>query len=514
MRRLRFFRRSVYSSAATCALLLHVGCASSSKQWGPPGPIALSATPQPKAPATRQEMGAGSFDYSGDNVTGNESVSTAASAALVYDTDSRAPQIEVASAVSFIEPSAIDTEVLSLSLQSLEAIALTNNPAIKELAATTQKAAGYRLQVGLKANPFVGYQGQQLADEGTDQHLVFAEQEFVTGDKLQLNRQVQNEALRAQLFELEAQRLRVVTDIRANFYAALALQKQIELIGNFQEVSQKGVKLAELRKQAAEGTQIDILQAKIQNSEVDLSLQQAMVQYNGYLRELAALAGVATLPAGRLEGDFQSAQSIDFEKVVNSLVQSSPEYIAAQSRISQAQAALRRQNVQAIPNLGVQFGAGIDNGTNSGMMNVQVGAPIPIHNKNQGNISAAHAELCRAVMEAERIEKAIQARFAAVSRDYASASVAVETYQTQILPSAKESLDLAEQAYTAGETSFLQVLVARRTFFDSNLQFIKAQSELAIAQAKIDGYVLSGGLDPVFDGSGDSSLRDQTFSQQ
>lgn len=36
----------------------------------------------------------------------------------------------------------------SMSLEELESIALANNPAIKELAATTQKAAGYRTQVG------------------------------------------------------------------------------------------------------------------------------------------------------------------------------------------------------------------------------------------------------------------------------------------------------------------------------------------------------------------------------
>ena len=87
------------------------------------------------------------------------------------------------------------------TLDQLVDLALANNPAIKELAATTQKAAGFRTQVGLYANPIVGYQAQQLADRGTDQHLLFAEQEFVTADKLGLNRRVQNEALRSQLQE-------------------------------------------------------------------------------------------------------------------------------------------------------------------------------------------------------------------------------------------------------------------------------------------------------------------------
>ena len=67
-----------------------------------------------------------------------------------------------------------------MTLGDFESLAFTNNPTIRELAATTQKAAGYRTQVGLRANPIVGYQGVQLADRGTDQHTAFVEQEFVT----------------------------------------------------------------------------------------------------------------------------------------------------------------------------------------------------------------------------------------------------------------------------------------------------------------------------------------------
>ena len=45
------------------------------------------------------------------------------------------------------------------------------DPAILQASASAQKAYGYRNQVGLKPNPILGYQGAQLADAGTDQHL-------------------------------------------------------------------------------------------------------------------------------------------------------------------------------------------------------------------------------------------------------------------------------------------------------------------------------------------------------
>lgn len=414
-----------------------------------------------------------------------------------------------------LEAPKLQPVVPTLTLQDIESLAFSNNPAIRELAATTQKAAGYRYQVGLKANPTLGYQGQQLADEGTDQHLAFLEQEFVTGGKLELNRVVLNETLRAQLMELEAQKLRVATDVRIKFYEALAAQQRLRLISDFQSLTDKGVEMAELRNKAAEGSRIDVLQAAVQKNEIDLILLQTQAVYDAAFRSLTALIGTPQLQAATLSGDLpETLEQREWNAVSSLLISRSPEYSAAQIRVSRARAALQRQGVQAIPNISLQFGAGYDNSTNSGMMNVQVGAPIPVFNRNEGNIAAAQAEYCRAALEVQRIQRSIEARLAEVSREYDSALAAVNMYSQEILPNAAEALKLAELAYQAGETSFVQVLVVRRTYFESNLQYILSQAQLAQAEARIEGCVLTGGLDAVMDDSGDDGLRGQTFGQQ
>ncbi|MEZ6091768.1 MAG: TolC family protein [Pirellulaceae bacterium] len=246
-----------------------------------------------------------------------------------------------------------------------------------------------------------------------------------------------------------------------------------------------------------------------------MALQQAQVSFAASWRELAALAGTPQMATVELQGELPlSETSLDWSSVASSMIVSSPEYQSAQARIGQARANIDRQCVQPIPNLDVQFAAGVDNGTNSGLINLQVGAPIPVFNKNQGNIAAARAELLRASREAERIENAIKARLAAVSGQYDSSFAAVGKYANDILPNAEEGLKLAETAYKAGETSFVQVLVARRTYFDSNLQYIASQTQLAQAKAQVDGFVLTGALSAVEDNSGDDSLRGLTFSQQ
>jgi len=50
--------------------------------------------------------------------------------------------------------------------------------------------------------------------------------------------------------------------------------------------------------------------------------------------------------------------------------------------------------------------------------------------------------------------------------------------------------------------------------FVSTERILRDSKPAKAAQAKIDGFMLTGGLNSVRDDSGDTSLRDQTFSQQ
>jgi outer membrane protein, heavy metal efflux system len=413
--------------------------------------------------------------------------------------DATASQIEAdATTSTATRPTA--TTPTTTSLEALIDTALSNHPAIKALAASTQKAAGYRTQSGLYPNPVMGYQALQLADQGTDQHVLFAEQELVTANKLALHRRVQDEVLAAQLHELEAQRLRVVTDVKARYYEVLGYQKQLALIKEFGELLDRGYELAQQRFKAAEGSKIDVLQTKVQRSEIDLIYRQTTARYEAGWRAIAAITGVQELTATLLDDDFPDAQAFSpWSDLATTIVQSSPEYSAAQARVRQAQAELTRQGVQAVPNVTVQFGAGVDNGTDSGLMNLQVSAPIPYFNKNQGNIAAARAEYCRAMMDMQRVDQSIRARLAEASSDLTTAQEAVTIYQRDILPSAQEAMRLAESAYEAGEMDFIQVLVARRTYFESSLAQIQANAQRAIAEAQVIGCVLSNSLSPTVD---------------
>jgi len=413
------------------------------------------------------------------------------------------------------EELAMSNESAGWSLAQLEATALQQNPAILQASSSAQKAYGFRNQVGLKPNPVIGYQGQQLADAGTDQHLAFVEQDIVMGDKLRKNQSVLNQEIQSQLWEVETQRIRVLTDVRQRFYEALAAQRRKELAIGFETVAAKGVSFAEARVRAKEGTRPEVLQAEIQLKEVQLQRRNADAAFRGAWKQLMAVAGMPDVQPGNLDGQLSvSTDNRDWDAIQNQILSSSPELQGARARFARARANLDRQQAQAIPNLSLMLGAGQDNGTGSSMINTQVGIPIPVHNKNQGNIAAAHAEFCRASHDVRRTENSIQSRLAEARRDFEVSAATVLQYEQEILPRARETLTLAETAYEAGEFDFLQVLIVRRTYFESNLAYVTAQVDLARSTALVDGSVLSGGLDSTRDTEFDSALRDQSLTGQ
>ncbi|MCC9645223.1 TolC family protein [Rhodopirellula sp. JC740] len=401
------------------------------------------------------------------------------------------------------------------TLADLEGIALANNPTLAAARALSSKSAGLRYQVGKYPNPLLGYFGQQMADRNTDQHGVFIEQEFVRGKKLELNREVLGHTQRAQAAEIEAQQYRILTDVRVRFFEAIAAQQRLDTIRDFAAVAAKGVQVAKERQEAEEGTLVETLQAQTLQSEIVLAEEQASVAFDGAWRDLAAITGLSSDVSPSLVADLSVPPvDTDWDIAYAEIVAMSPELAASRAIVCEKSALYRRQQAQPTPNVTAQLGVGYDDGTDHGLINAQLSAPIPVWNKNRGNIQAAYADYVRATREVQRIEQAIRSRLARVAAEFESSLKAVRKYEDEIIPQTSRSLELSEEAYRAGELEFLQVLIVRRSFFESNLRLIDAKGSLAQAASKVDGLLLTGGLDSPVDYTDGDGIRGASFGGQ
>lgn len=406
----------------------------------------------------------------------------------------------------------------SFTLDELLQMALANNPSIGQATAVVNKAQGIRTQVGLCPNPTLGYQGEEMGDDGTaGKQGAFISQTIVTGNKLRLNRDVANQNVQQLAWQLEAQRYRVRTDVQAQFYAALGAQRRLRLAHQLEDVAQGGVTTANELLDAGHAARPDVLQAEVQLGEIQIVRQNARHDYEAARLQLASLVGRPDLSSMSLVGTLEDATpEPDWQEAYDRLLTSSPELQAAYARVGRARAQISRQEAQPIPNLQTQFGALHDNATGDNLANVQLGIPLPIFNRNQGHINVAYSEYLRATRDVDRLRLSLRARLADEFRNYQNARQQVERYRDHILPRAKLNLDLTNKGYSQQEFDFLRVLTARRTYFEANLAYVGSLIELRRAEASISGFVLTGGLSDVPDiedpgglGSRDDALNGQ-----
>ena len=122
-----------------------------------------------------------------------------------------------------------------------------------------------------------------------------------------------------------------------------------------------------------------------------------------------------------------------------------PQLAYAYSGVERARGAIARAYAERTPN--IETGAAIryNDDSNDTTFSLQVGVPLMLFNRNQGNIMKANAELAAAEREVERIELALQEGLANVFREYEIAREQVEHYQRDILPYARQSLELSER---------------------------------------------------------------------
>ena len=406
-----------------------------------------------------------------------------------------------------------------LTLAELEQIALENNPTLRQAIALVQQAQGNWLQVGLYPNPTVGYTAGEIgqADEAGQQGA-FVAQNIVTADKLDLNRAVTSWDVERARWQVQAQELRVLNLIRLGYYEVLTAQRRIAVLEQLEQIAQQGVDIAQQLVQGQQAPRTDVLQAQIDLSTIQLLLRNARHQERAARRQLASAAGIPELPpvpiAGTLEG---GVPVINYEKDWQRFQTTNPILQIARTQVERARAQLRREQVQPVPDVQLQGSVQQDFASDFTIYGVQAGIMLPIHNRNQGNITAAVAELRRATEEVERIELVLRQQLAEAHRRYEIAHTQVQLYRESILPRAEETLRLATEGYRAGEIDFLRVLTARRTYFENYVNYVVAQGALRQALVEIEGLLLTGGLDdpselPINPGGGGGGTRPLTIT--
>ena len=384
----------------------------------------------------------------------------------------------------------------SLTIGHLQQLALEHNPTIELARTRTWTSWGQYVQAGLYPNPVVSYTGADIGEEGAaGQQGIQFQQQIVTADKLILGQNVAAESRDLADVIIETQVLRVRNGVRAAFFQVLAAGERLKVTADLVRIANELKVIADAREKGAVGTQLEKLQVQQQLGRAELAHERARMQQTVAWRQLEAVVGLDDLAGRELEGTLHSpAAALTWEAAWSALSEGSPLMRQAERRAARAEAAIELQRARAIPNVTVSVGTQYQFSSDTQLASAQLAVPLPVYNRNQGNITVAETEVVRARREIERLRLQLRQQLATVFGDYQFARTQVDRFEKQLLPDAQSTLDISRRTWKAGQLSYLQVLTAQQRINATKQEYVDALLSLWQAVVRIEGLLLTNGL--------------------
>ncbi|MEM0924927.1 MAG: TolC family protein, partial [Planctomycetota bacterium] len=375
-----------------------------------------------------------------------------------------------------------------LTLEDVEAMAMRSHPSILQLRSTVDAAYGRQVQSGLPFNPVLQYRSDEVGNEGSSGlHSLSIAQQFVTADKLGLAQQVESGNVQKQLARLTIEEKRVLARVRTAFSQCVIAQQRKMLTEQISRVAEESVEAVHDLFKAGEASRLALLQMRVQADQAGIDNRNATTTYDATRRALVAAVGDSSVKTAVLEGDLsESLRDRRWDTMIGEVLESSPEMSLAVAELQRAQWSLQLSCAQVVPNITGQVGIGYDAGTDDPFAQIGVSVPLPVRNRNQGNIRSSKAEVVAAENAIERTGLSLEMRLAASVGRYNVARETHDRLTSAVLPAAEEGYELAAQAYRVGEVDYLQLLTAQRVLFDARLDLLDALEGAATAAAEID----------------------------
>lgn len=388
----------------------------------------------------------------------------------------------------FSMPLQSNAQNLETDLYPVFQIVLENNPDIKMNLASIMSAEGQALQAGLRPNPqaimelenfggdddFSGVDGAELT--------LGVEQEIEIAGKRTYRKDVANYALAAAKQEAVSQILATLASTHQSYAGYVIAQERLKL-------AERRLALADKTDEAVKKRVSAAAASDIQHTKVDIEQKAAAIEKAQAIEELAsAKAQLERILASGVDqinegiGFLQTAFDVPEKEQLIKALENLPQAEMMKLKELQAQSNIELAKAYGVPNPTIGLGIRRFNETDSNAFMATFSIPIPISDRNQGNIAQARAE--RIVAENENRSTLLSLKEASekVYQQLLAASQEVKSYKNDIIPSAQKAYEQASEGYNSGRFSFLELLDAQRTLYE--MQEAQLDSLLKLHQAK------------------------------
>jgi cobalt-zinc-cadmium efflux system outer membrane protein len=359
-------------------------------------------------------------------------------------------------------------------------------PRLRELDALVDAAEGRARQAAAWTNPIAGVEVEDVAGSGAFRGSSQAQTTYSLSEPLELagQRGARIAAARSARDSVDARRTQARLDfayeLAVAYAEAEAAQTRVAIQTEDLNRAQEDVRSARALVRAGKEADLRAVQADAAAATAQAELDTARAELVGALGRLSSLAGRATLFSGVTPSLLNVKSSGTAPPTVEPIDTPSVRAAIAERDAAQRRVVVERKRLIPTPSVSVGTRHFAADDANAWVFSVAV--PLPLFDRNRGEIAAARAELNAAQAREDGARLETQAAVqTAVSQIQATESRRVAADQAEA--AAREAYRLSRVGYDAGRTPLIELLSARRMLTEAQSRALDARVARVAAEA-------------------------------
>ena len=372
-----------------------------------------------------------------------------------------------------------------LSLTKAIELALEGSPEVAAATRQWEATEGQVLQGRARPNPELAYSLEDARSRTRTQSWQLNLPVELGGKRAARTKAAEKsrEQAQAQLNELKAA---LRANVATAYFDVLTAQERLVLAKDSVALAKSSTDTVAKRVAAGKVSPVEESKARVAEAGIRVELAQAASEQRNALSRLFALLGKIEAPFTVLEGKAENLPPVPKLADLQSLISSSPAVVLARIEVDRRKALTDLEQSKRVPDITVSAGIQRSNETQRNILLFGVSVPLPVFDRNQGNLLEALKLEDKARDELQGATVRLHSEVAQAQERLSTIAAEVQSLRQDVLPGAKSAYDAATIGFENGKFNFLEVLDAQRTYFTAKSQYLKALGEAHRAAADVD----------------------------
>ena len=370
--------------------------------------------------------------------------------------------------------------------------ALDHSPRLKSAAAGVEAAKGVENQEGYLPNPEIEFEAGNVVGSGhfggTDsgEFTYSLTQTVEIGGKRSARRDAAKAARRAAGATLMAERSNIRRDVRIAYCDALAKDEAVKLAVEQEQLANEVLDTVSEQVKAATEPEIQLSKAEVAYAASVIARERKEHELKIARGKLARLLGVSALNNSLDHAHFFELEAPGSIENYRANLDRIPDMQRFSHIKTEKESLLDLERARAIPDPNFSLGVRDFKGSDDHAFVFSVSLPIPVFDRNSGNVARARAEVARTASDARQTRLILEQQLAESWERWSTYYSKARRLRRELLPSAEKAFELARVGFAEGRSSYHEVLDAQRTLFDARSQYYDSLRRYHVARANVE----------------------------